>query len=73
MSYLTDGNMEWDVPKPFDGTEEERNDNRASHNWQRMSSISLVCVKCDAKDWHIAADYPCGTEPPRIIISKRVN
>lgn len=67
MSYMTDP-IEWDVPKPFDGTDEERDANRATHHWVQDSIISLVCAHCDAKGWHVAADYPCGTEPPRIIV-----
>ena len=23
------------------------------------------CSRCDCKPWHVAADYRCGTEPPR--------
>ena len=67
MSYMT-GPIEWDVPLPFQGTEEEARANRATHQWANESPISVVCMKCDAKDWHVAADYPCGTEPPRTTI-----
>lgn len=67
MSYMT-GPIEWDVPKPFDGTEEEAKANRATHKWMQDSPISFVCLNCDAKEWHVASNYPCGTEPPRTVI-----
>lgn len=72
MSYMTNGSIEWDVPKPFDGTDEERQTNRNTHFWVSDSPISLVCAKCDAKDWHVASNYPCGTEPPRMVVTQQL-
>lgn len=66
MSYMT-GKVPYDVPKPFEGTDEEVKENRSTHHWV-MDGLTPVCMNCDAKEWHIAADYPCGTEPPRITI-----
>jgi hypothetical protein len=55
-------------PVRFTGTEEERAANRATHNFFRTGGhddYELRCGHCDAKPWHAAAEYPCGTEPPR--------
>lgn len=53
------------VPQPFDGTPEERMANVQTHHWV-ADGDEIVCLDCDAKIWHVAASYPCGTEPPRI-------
>ena len=52
-----------DVPVPFRGTEQQRLANRNSHyfDWQ-----SGRCIECDCKQWHEAADYPCGADVPRM-------
>lgn len=49
-------------PVPFPGTEEERQANKKTHHW---GGIDGRCFECDAKPWHVAADYPCGVEVPR--------
>jgi hypothetical protein len=67
MSYLT-GGIEWDVPKPFDGSAEDAQSNFDSHTWVQEDEFTVVCSVCDSKNWHVAANYPCGTEPPRTTI-----
>lgn len=68
MSYMT-GPLEWDVPKPFDGTDDEKKANYETHEWMPYEvPVVMVCRKCDAKDWHVAATYPCGVEPERMIV-----
>lgn len=57
MSY---GNF----PVPFDGTAAEAATNRATHAWSDLYGETR-CGRCDSKLSHRAADYPCGTEPPR--------
>ncbi len=52
-------------PQPFDGTEGQRQSNRATHDFRAFEG-QWLCERCEAKPWHVAADYPCGVEPPRI-------
>lgn len=53
-------------PVAFSGTDEERLANYRSHHWVTWDPEECPeCVDCCAKSWHVAADYPCGTEPPR--------
>jgi hypothetical protein len=49
-------------PVAFPGTEEEKAANFRTHHF---IGIDRRCMDCDCKTWHVAADYPCGTEPPR--------
>jgi len=51
------------LPKPFEGTEEERKANFRSH---RFGGEDGRCFECDSKPWHEAAYYPCGARVPRI-------
>jgi len=54
------------APIPFDGSPEEAKYNFNTHQWQTFDpSEPPVCGACDSKMWHVAADYPCGEEPPR--------
>lgn len=53
-------------PVPFQGTKEQRDANFATHSWGAFGDDCPVCMECDAKVWHQAAKYPCGTEPDRI-------
>lgn len=59
MSY------EVDRPVEFSGTDEERDANRATHCWMYDHEEPPRCTYCDAATYHVAADYPCGEEPPR--------
>jgi len=53
-------------PVPFEGTQDEATDNFNSHHFRYdYDNDEVRCVKCDCKDWHQAARYPCGDEPPR--------
>jgi hypothetical protein len=57
MSYI------FTMPKPFDGTDEERAANYATHDF---SGADSRCYICDARPSHYAASYPCGTPVPRV-------
>ena len=50
-------------PVAFPGTREERLANQRTHDWNWADEVR--CWRCDCKAWHVAADYPCGVEPPR--------
>jgi hypothetical protein len=49
-------------PQPWPGTPEEAAANYRSHRWTGLHDP--VCFVCEAKPWHVAADWPCGVEPP---------
>lgn len=51
-------------PVRFSGSKEERAANRRTHHFIDYGEES-ECANCVCKPWHVAADYPCGTEPPR--------
>ena len=53
------------MPVPFPGTPEERQANFFTHQFFTVNGADYVCGKCDAKSWHVAADYPCGADVPR--------
>jgi len=53
------------VPVPFPGTEVEKIINYRTHYFGGEDGR---CFDCDSKPWHVAADYPCGEEPPRMWI-----
>jgi hypothetical protein len=53
-------------PVEFPGTDEERRANRATHHFASYDHEEPPeCMDCMARTYHVAADYPCGTEPPR--------
>lgn len=66
---LADNATVWNRPKRFEGSEEERRANRASHRWETWQysedGIEEYCDECCAKPWHAAADWPCGVKVPR--------
>lgn len=47
-------------PRKFQGTEAQKQANRASHYF-----VDGHCVDCDCKPWHETANYPCGGPVPR--------
>ena len=49
-------------PIPFQGTEEEKKANFATHHFWADDGVEYRCCDCDCKPWHKAAFYPCGTE-----------
>jgi len=55
----------WNVPVPFDGTEEEARANFESHNFVTFDGLNYNCMDCDCKPWHQAAKYPCCAYVPR--------
>lgn len=62
-----------DRPIPFKGSQEERIANRQTHYWGLISFADIDevrCLDCDCKPWHVAADYPCGEEPPREVVDE---
>ncbi len=54
--------MTYTRPVPFQGTEEQRQANRRSHQW---GGIDGRCYICDHKPWHEGANYQCMAEIPR--------
>lgn len=59
------------VPVPFPGTAEERQANRNTHYFVMSGdpeAPEIVCINCDTKPGHEAANYPCGEDPPRMEI-----
>lgn len=61
------------MPVPFAGTEEERRANHATHHWVTYDMEEPPeCANCCAKEWHVAADYPCGEEPPRMTTTEPI-
>ena len=59
-------------PIRFQGTPEQKLANRQTHRFHTEQfdedDFETRCTECDCKPWHAAADYPCGTEPPREVI-----
>lgn len=54
------------APIKFQGSEEERLVNRLTHNFVSFDPEEpMECMDCCARTYHVAADYPCGVEPPR--------
>lgn len=56
-------------PVRFQGTAEQAKANKATHNFQIFQysedDAECRCMDCDCRPSHAAADYPCGTNPPR--------
>lgn len=50
------------MPAVFAGTEAERARNRLTHHFDREDR----CQDCDCRPWGRVAEWPCGTEPPRV-------
>jgi len=61
------------VPVPFDGTDEERAANRETHFFISFDpDEGQRCSGCDCRPSHVAADYPCGENPPRATVKQTV-
>jgi hypothetical protein len=56
--------MTWNRPVAFPGTDDEKVANYKTHAFVCYGE-EMECMDCFCKPWHTAADYPCGTEPPR--------
>lgn len=54
------------VPVPFEGTQDQKRANFATHRFMWGDDMGERCLNCDCKPWHKAAEYPCGQEPPRM-------
>lgn len=54
------------APQPWPGTAEEIDANRRTHQFDAQSGR---CWQCDCRPWGITAEWPCGTEPPRVEMS----
>jgi hypothetical protein len=52
------------VPDEWPGPEEEKRANYQTHSWGTYDGQTM-CGVCEAKSWHVAAQWPCGTEPTR--------
>lgn len=55
-----------DRPIRFAGTQAEAD---ANFNTHYFDSEYGRCYDCDSRPTHAAAEYPCGTEPPREIVT----
>jgi hypothetical protein len=51
-------------PKRFPGSDTEIAANRATHAWREG-----WCDRCGCRDRHVHADWPCGTDVPREILT----
>lgn len=57
-----------DINRPirFEGTTQQKRANFNTHSWDGgWGEETRICRDCGSKDWHAAAEYPCGVEPPR--------
>jgi hypothetical protein len=54
-----------EAPADFPGTDEERRANRATHTFDPDEGR---CYGCDCRQSGRVAQWPCGQEPPRVII-----
>jgi hypothetical protein len=61
--------MLYNKPITFEGTDEQAEINRRTHNFITFDSLNYNCADCDCKPYHAAAKYPCGQEPERETIS----
>ncbi len=59
-------------PQRFQGSDSERWENRLTHRWGNFDGQTM-CGVCDAKPFHVAAEWPCGVNPPREPIEARVD
>ena len=56
-------------PIRFEGTDQQKRQNFNTHRWDGWGDSVRICDKCGSKEWHAAAEYPCGVEPPREIVT----
>ena len=54
-----------DQPVPNRADDQRIRKNMNTHQWMTLDNEDWSCLVCDCKDWHVAAGYPCGQEPPR--------
>lgn len=52
-----------DAPAPWPGTQEEMFANRRTH-W--FDPEFERCMDCDCRPWGRIAEWPCGTQVPRV-------
>ena len=52
------------MPDEFPGTPDEKERNYNSHDWTRFQG-QIICWVCECKQWHVAAEWPCGEQPSR--------
>ena len=55
-----------DAPQPNRADDQRIRKNMNTHQWMTLDNEDWSCLVCDCKDWHVAAGYPCGQEPPRV-------
>ena len=61
------------IPVQFAGSREQADLNYNSHRWAIVDEEGLECNVCASRAYHVAANYPCGVEPPRKEISLATN
>ncbi len=52
-------------PTPFTGTPTQKRLNRLTHQFTPNGEEPPDCLQCGVAVYHVAADYPCGTDVPR--------
>lgn len=55
-------------PQEFPGTEEEAKANRATHFFFSFDEEPARCSDCDCRSSSVVADWPCGTDVPRVTV-----
>lgn len=55
-------------PVKFPGTPEERRANRNTHGFM-WDHEDARCWRCDVRPSHVSADYPCGADVPREVVT----
>jgi hypothetical protein len=66
---MTTNTITIDLPVRFSGTAEESAANFRTHAFAWDDDGDTRCMNCDCRPSHAAASYPCGTEPPRQIVT----
>ena len=56
------------MPAPFEGTEAERKANNDSHFFS-WDGGDTRCSGCDCRPFSRSADWPCGSDVPRVVQS----
>lgn len=55
------------MPAAWPGTRDEIAANRATHLFSEGGNSEVYCMACECKPWHVGADWPCGSDPPRVV------
>lgn len=60
--------MKINRPVRFSGTREQADRNYHTHEFDWSLGGDARCMNCDCRPSNVAADYPCGQEPPREVV-----